>query len=562
MLLTQQKIENILIRQAKTLIFALCGATLLLLAAPLWSADAGASGDLVERIALLHQRRFEVTRDRTVANSELAFKTISRFYRSRAFQPVWIGPQGVLPEADTLVDALGQAETQGLDPRDYRIGQIVGRLSALSDNQLAELDLLLSEAFVRYCTDVRSGRAEPRNADPDWFLSADRIDHLAVLEATLENRNLEQVLGNLLPSRDEYRRLRRALAGYRQLVAEGGWPVLSAKETLRQGMRGPAVLALKGRLEVSGDFTAAADDQPLFSSRLEEAVRHFQARHGLEVDGVVGPKTRAALNVPVSRRITQLVLNLERLRWMPRDLPDRHLLVNMAGFYLKAIEDQRAVLQMRVIVGRAYRSTPAFTQNMTYLVLNPYWNIPTSIAVEDMLPKILKNPQFLDREGIRVFSGWGSRAEEHSPRSIDWSQLSAERFPYRLRQDPGPKNSLGRIKFMLPNRFAVYLHDTPRKGLFKRPVRTFSSGCIRLEKPLELAVFALKDVRGWSRRRIEAEIASGRHGRVGLAKPLPVYLVYWTAWVDEDGTVQFRDDIYGRDRLLEQALAKEGGLGV
>ena len=227
----------------------------------------------------------------------------------------------------------------------------------------------------------------------------------------------------------------------------------------------------------------------------------------------------------------------------------------MAGFEMRVVEDDRSAMSMRVIVGRAYRSTPAFSESVKYLVLNPYWNIPTSIASADILPKLRQDPGYLARQRIRILSDWSEKARELDPLEIDWSQVG-RRMPYRLRQDPGPQNALGRVKFMLPNRFNVYLHDTPHRELFDRTVRTFSSGCIRLERPLDLAAHVLKGDAGWSLEAIRGAIESGERRAVRLPEPLLVYLVYWTVWVEKDGSVQFRDDVYGRDRLLTEALAR------
>jgi murein L,D-transpeptidase YcbB/YkuD len=295
-------------------------------------------------------------------------------------------------------------------------------------------------------------------------------------------------------------------------------------------------------------------DLEVFDEHVEHAVRRFQARHGLRVDGVLGPVTLAALNVSVTQRLQQLRANLERWRWLPRDLGRQHIVVNIARFTLDVVEDAQSVMTMRIIVGTPYRDTPAFSSQINYLVLNPSWNVPLRIAVEDKLPLIRQDPGYLGRNHMKVFQGWGTEAREIDPGTINWSKVSAEKFPYRLRQTPGPLNALGQIKFILPNPFDVYLHDTPSRELFNRTIRTFSSGCIRVEKPLELAQYVLRGDPRWRHESLLATIGRRREQTIRVPVPVPVHILYWTAWVEVDGTVHFRNDIYHRDTLVEQAL--------
>jgi L,D-transpeptidase YcbB len=252
--------------------------------------------------------------------------------------------------------------------------------------------------------------------------------------------------------------------------------------------------------------------------------------------------------------VRQIIVNMERWRWMPDDLGARYLLVNLAGFELKVIEGGRTVLAMPVVVGQPYRSTPVFSDVMTYVVTNPYWHVPQTIAVEDILPKARRDPYHLIEQGIRVFRGRGGDAVEFDPRAVDWWGLGGQRFPFRLRQEPGPQNPLGRLKFMFPNEYEVYLHDTPSRGLFSRAVRANSSGCIRLADPIALAEYLLRDHPRLGQGGVRAVIESGRTLDFRLPEPVPIHLTYSTAWVDERGAVQFRDDIYGRDARLREAL--------
>ncbi|KKL28294.1 hypothetical protein LCGC14_2376570, partial [marine sediment metagenome] len=288
--------------------------------------------------------------------------------------------------------------------------------------------------------------------------------------------------------------------------------------------------------------------------QLEEVVRSFQKKHGLKKDGIVGPKTRAALNVPAKVRARQIELNMERWRWIPRNLGQRYILVNIADFKLSLIENGETVMDMRVVVGRTYRRTPVFSSKMKYLVLNPFWNVPMSIAVKDILPKLRENHNYLSLQNMTLYANWQNGAPPIDPGSIDWSKVNRRSFRYKLVQKPGPQNALGRLKFMFPNKFSVYLHDTPSKELFQKNIRSFSSGCIRAEKPVELAVYLLKDGSNWTREKIMAAINHGKNRSIGIPRPLNVHLLYWTAWVDKAGEIHFRDDIYDRDRPLDKAL--------
>jgi len=327
---------------------------------------------------------------------------------------------------------------------------------------------------------------------------------------------------------------------------------------MEKGERSKRIRLVRERLAVVGyALYGSADDPEYFDDRLDNAVRQFQERHGLEIDGIVGRNTIAELNVTAGERARQIMVNMERWRWLPRDLGERHLLVNIANFEIRIFEAGDQVMSMRAIVGRDYRRTPVFTDLMTYLVINPYWNVPNSIAVKDKLPVLKENPGYLAENNMKVFEGWGADAPELDPDTIDWEDFTEETFPFRLRQDPGPANALGRIKFMFPNKFNVYLHDTPARALFDQTVRTFSSGCIRIEQPLELAEYLLRADPGWSRPAILAAIDRSEEQTVRLPEPIRVYILYCTAWVDDDGSVQFRRDIYERDAAVAEAL---GGL--
>lgn len=318
---------------------------------------------------------------------------------------------------------------------------------------------------------------------------------------------------------------------------------------------GPRVEALRSGLEARGDIALSEPvGRDFFDGKLEDGVKSFQRRHGLQPDGVVGPATEAALNVPAEVRLTQILANLERWRWITQDLGEKYILINVADFRVGVFEGVREVLSMPAIVGSAYRRTPEFSGKMTYIEINPTWTVPPKLVREDILPKARKDPGYLKERGIRVFRGWSEDAPEIDVESVDWSQVAAEAESFKFRQDPGPRNSLGRIKFMFPNKFDVYLHDTPDRGLFSRAERDLSSGCIRLEQPLELAEYILRGDPVWNRERILAALADTTTRVIPLQNPIGVHLLYWTAWLADDGRVEFRGDIYKRDAALSEAL--------
>lgn len=487
-----------------------------------------------------------------------AGSALPAFYERRVYRPAWSDGGNPSAVARALLDAIRAADRQGLRSADYHLAAIErlltgggeGPMRPLSMSDLIDLDLLLTDAFLIYASHLLSGRVDPVSLDPLWVANRRERDLVAHLEAALESGRIDEALEELLPPYEGYRRLREELARQRTIVAEAGWPTVPDGPKLALGDEGPRVAALRERLLPMGP--RAADVAETFDEELERAVMAFQRRHGLEPDGVVGQATIRALNVSPEDRARQIELNLERWRWLPSDLGDPYIIVNIAGFELDVIEAGAQALTMRVVVGRPYRRTPVFSDQITYLVLNPSWHVPRHLAVQDVLPQIKKDPGYLQRQRMRVFRGNSPVA----PGSVDWASVTAQSFDFRLRQDPGPTNALGQVKFMLPNRFNVYLHDTPSRELFERAARDFSSGCIRLQRPIELAEYLLRDAPGWTRERIEARIKSGLEQTVSLPRPIPVHLLYWTAWAEPDGIVQFRPDIYGRDAILAKALTE------
>ena len=496
-----------------------------------------------------------------------ASSVLPKFYERRVYRPAWSDAGGPTRLADDLVAALQRADLEGLRSEDYHLAGIRAVLAAvraddkhgpaLAPDRWAELDLLLTDAFLVYGAHLAAGRVDPETLSPEWVSNRRTADVAVVLEQALATGDIAGAIETLMPTQYGYRRLREALAKDREVAAAGGWPAIPDGVTLQLGDSGDPVAALRRRLRLEDDLGGADDPElpvgaDLFDATVERAVKIFQERHGLEPDGVVSATTRAELNVPVERRVEQLELNLERWRWLPKDLGRRHIIVNIAAYELEVVEGDSVVLSMRVVVGRPFDRTPVLSDTMRYLVLNPYWHVPRDLAVGELVPKVRRNRSYLAQNGMRIFPA-GSDAREVDPATVDWSAIPPNRFPYEMRQDPGPRNALGRIKFMFLNKYHVYLHDTPAGSLFAEAQRDFSHGCIRLQRPIDLAVYLLQDPR-WDRDAVLLALDDAVDRSIPLPQPIPIHLLYWTAWAGADGTIQFRRDIHGRDAPLLRAL--------
>jgi murein L,D-transpeptidase YcbB/YkuD len=525
------------------------------------------------RTRIEHQVQGGLDKQEFICHGEriCGLRTLTDFYRDRDFEPAWFDSGGLRPTVQWLVRYIGQTGKEGLIPSDYHQASIERLLQELSlppfppdgsqAARWADLDLILTDAFLLLGSHLSGGRINPETLHTDWLINENSIDMLAFLHTTETRDQMERAVQALIPMHAGYLGLKAALQQMRELELQGGWPQIQLPDTMKPGDRSGQVPLIRRRMRISGDLPAsgpAQDPEELsdtYDNALAAAIQRFQKRHGLAPDGVIGRRTREAMNIAATQRIRQIELNLERWRWLPRDLGERYIEVNTADFSLRVLEKSKAVLTMRVVVGRPARRTPVFSTTMSYMVLNPYWNVPRTIAVKDILPKLADGVDYLLEQRFKVFAGWQEQAPEIDPRTVPWKDYSEDYFPLALRQEPGENNALGRIKFIFPNKFAVYLHDTPQRSLFERVQRDFSSGCIRLEKAPALADYLLADDPFWTPERLRQVFDRGQRRVVRIPRPITVHLLYMTAWVDEDGILQFRKDIYGRDRKLSAALS-------
>jgi len=483
-------------------------------------------------------------------------KIISRMYQANGYQPIW-NEAGI----KALSSALAGLEADGLNPADYRFSLIEPILASPDQGSLetaraVELDILLTEAYLRAVYNLYFGKADPARLDPDINFARELggEDPMPQLLAAAREARVEDGFDWARPKNERYHWMKEALARYRGYQAAGGWEPVPGGKTLKPGESDPRVIQLKKRLAVTGDLPSAGgagSGSEQFDPGLQAAVEQFQRLHGLEVDGAVGKGTLAALNVPVEDRISQIRVNLDRQRWVMHEAYDEFLVVDIAGFNVYWVKDNRVIWEEAVQVGKSYTRTPVFKDKIRIIEFNPTWTIPPGIMRRSILPGLKKDPDYLDKKGYQLLTQDGKRVD---PKTVDWQSL--KRVPYIVRQPPGPDNALGLVKFLFPNSHLVYLHDTNHRELFDRSQRTFSSGCVRVHKPFDLAERLLAGQGDWNRERIDKVVASGKTTRVKLERPLRILILYSTAHVEE-GQLHFKPDIYKRDAGVLAALDGE-----
>jgi murein L,D-transpeptidase YcbB/YkuD len=482
--------------------------------------------------------------------SDAVWADTRSFYSARDGTLAWVGADRPGDETAAALDALAATATHGLAPKEYREPQLRALYTALKQahgdaeqrsQQLAELDVHLTIALLEAGRHVATGRVRPKSIDARWNARREAPDYVSVLTRAAE-RDVATFLEQLQPVHPEYEALRKALTSLAGQVAQG-WPIVPGG-SLKLGERDERVVTLRQRLAGSGYLDAKASlDSPEFDGDVETAVKRFQEHHGVPATGTLDRATLERLNVSPERRIAQVRMNLERWRWLPDDLGARHFIVNVPQFHLVAREADQPVLDMRVVVGKRGNETPLFSDEMEMVVFSPYWNIPETIALEETAPAAARDSDYLARNNMEILDASGEVA---SPEMIPWDDENAL-AGYRFRQRPGAGNALGNVKFLFPNKHAVYLHDTPAETLFRRIGRAFSHGCVRVEEPERLAEYVLRDQPEWTSAAIRTAMHAGTERHARLSQPIPIFIVYMTAWVDENGGLHFQDDVYGYD---------------
>ena len=483
---------------------------------------------------------------------------VAKFFETRAFAAPWPIPAA----AAALVKAIHAVEDDGLTPSDYHLAALTAALDAHAKTPsaatAAELQLLMADAAAALIDHVRYGRVLPASLDKRWNvdprLGAPALD--VMLDQLARSSSVEAGIEALKPNHFIYQGLKQALARTRALARAGGWPTVAPGPALKPGATDPRVAVIRKRLAATGELPSSdATDALAYDAALEAAVKSFQAHHRLTDDGVIGRGTIDAMNVTAAARVQQLRVNLERARWVVGGLRDSFLLVNLPAFKAYVIRDRKNIWETRTQIGREARKTPTFRADMKYLVLNPDWTVPPTILAQDVLAGMRKGENMIARKKLTILDDQGRRVD---PSAIDWQAATPRTFRYTLRQPPGADNALGRVKFIFPNEYSIFLHDTPSQELFAAEQRTFSSGCIRVANALDLARVLLDGQRtrppGWTADRIHETVHSAQPQTIFLEEPLPVLIVYWTASIGAAGDLRFARDVYGLDPPLLRAL--------
>lgn len=486
------------------------------------------------------------------------------FYKSTDYSLTWSRDGVPTSQAGTLIEILKDAPTKGLNSEDYDGSRWAERLSKLRqtgiNQDLARFDLALTVSAIRYLSDLAFGRVNPRTVGCQLDVDRKRCDIADLIRQIANGGDATAVLSEVEPPFEGYRRTLRALEIYLKLAQEGEITPLPALPKMIEPGRSYAgtsqlALILQRLGDLPADFVILKDLQ-VYDGVIVDAVKHFQIRHGLDPDGNIGKSTFKQLNTPIRHRVRQLQLTLERWRWVPHEFSRSPIIVNIPEFSLRALNGTfRTGLEMKVVVGKAYRHrTPVFASELKYVVFQPYWNVPRTIQQAELLPRLVRDPSFLTRNGYEIVTREGHLVTMNPVTDDGLAKL--RRGDLMLRQAPGAQNALGRVKFIFPNENNVYLHDTPAHQLFSRSRRDFSHGCIRVEQPEELAAWVLRDDARWPRDRIKAAMSGNQTIQVNLNRPIPVLIVYGTAVALENGEVRFFEDIYGYDKLLDIQLAK------
>ncbi|WP_392383802.1 murein L,D-transpeptidase [Marinomonas primoryensis] len=489
-----------------------------------------------------------------VAGQALPNHSVLEVYKARGYDPIWIQDKKINMSIYKLVDILEQSYTHGLNPIHYHTAIIKEylELKQPTPQQLAEMDVITTIALASYAHDLSNGRYEPQLIDPNWQLDAPNNNWKDLLYFDSAT-DMVNSLPLLAPRSPQYQVLQKWLVYYQDLAAKEKDIFVNAGVPLSPGDEGPRVAQLRARLVQLGDirFSTRKVNEEQFDLRLKEALIRFQRRHHIMADGAAGSKTIEMLNTPLKVRAKQIAYNLERWRWLPSELEANRIWVDLTN-YTVDMHLNGELTSMKAVIGKPDRKTPVFKGLMTYMVTNPTWRVPHRIARENLLPKLQADPNYLVKHGYKVYSSWSIGAKELDSTKINWQDISEEKLAFRFEQEPDEGNALGQYKFMFPNKNEIYLHDTPSKHLFREEDRAFSSGCVRLENPAEFA----REITKGSKQFNEMTKALKNESNTVISLPtyIPVYLVYFTVVPNANGMLEFRNDIYERDALMEEAM--------
>lgn len=477
------------------------------------------------------------------------------YYRNRDFQPVWFDDHNLLPEAEKFIDLLQRTEKEGLIAEDYNTDYINDLFNQIKENKISQkemrlthLELLLTNAYFIYISDIHKGRINYLQMERQWVQPAYFEEYINTLESGLANSNLIEEIDKYRTEYDKYKRLINILNEYQEIEKQTS---ISLDRTLRPGDRDEKIKIIRDRLktEPGQNIDLSTEDEELFDDNLKQAVMSLQERYNISKTGNIGYQTAAILNFPVRDIIKKIKLNLDRLRWLEADTDSRYVLVNLPEYKVHVFENDSIVKSMRVVIGRKDRPTPVFNEKIERLVFNPTWYIPRSIIFEKYLPEAKNNYTYLNNNYIRVYERTNNDYQQRYPSHINWEELDKDNFDYHFWQESGPWNSLGNVIFRSTNLDNIYLHDTPERHLFQLRERHFSFGCVRVERALELALYLLKND-DWDKQRINNLVSQNTETQIRLSEPVSLHLIYLTVWADENGQLNMRSDVYERDQKL------------
>ncbi|MBO9699111.1 MAG: L,D-transpeptidase family protein [Sporocytophaga sp.] len=489
-------------------------------------------------------------------------KKLEKFYMRRNFQPAWSKDYKFIPQAQMLVNYLNHMNKHGLRTDSANLIALKDAIKKSNDAQWFRFkdkqetytyaDILLSASFFKDSQKIWRGHFKNDDLENLWKIKHKKVKYGKTLDSILSS-NSSDPFSEFEPLHKDYKELKTVLNKYAEIAGNGGWPTINPQgKVLIKGDIDPEIIQLRKRLYLSSDLSHFEDNKT-FDRELEQAVMHFQYRHKLKEDGIVKGETLKEMNVPVEDRIDQITINMERWRWVPEEPSEKYILVNIPEFKMHIFEKNSEIFNMKVIVGRSGAYTPIFSDQIEKIVINPSWIVPANIAVTELVPLIKRDTSILSKQNIEIYTDYSFNTMV-KPDSIDWLNLDSQKFNYVLKQKPNFYNPLGHIKFLFPNEYDIYLHDTPSDYLFEESERNFSHGCIRIEDPVWLASYLLKDEPDWNKKKLYQAIYRQEEKTILLKKKLPVYILYFTTWVDEKGAIHFLKDIYDHDKQLRSIL--------